>query len=52
VDGWNMEEIQMIICRPQTKMPVWKSKNEWENIIRMGLTELGCEGCGLNLAAL
>lgn len=44
--------IQIIIWRPQTKMPVWKSKNEWENIIWMGLIELGCEGCGLNSAAL
>jgi hypothetical protein len=50
--GGNTKCIQIIICRSQTKVPVWKSKDEWENIIRMGLTELGCEGCRLDLAAL
>lgn len=50
--GGNTKLMQIIIWRPQTKTRDWKSKNGWVNIARMDLTGLGCEGCGLNSAAL
>lgn len=38
-----------VVVREKTKTPLGRLSNRWEDNIKMDVTEMGREGCGLDL---